>query len=207
MLSRYVEVHRPGKEPAPQQHPELLQWQCWILTLLCQRTTPEPYILVPLAIRPRWVGPMHMQPCFFFFSFFILIVNYTIFKYTPYSTVQIPLSTTHTHYKLPGPVFTIVSAFTSDSPSRSALANWKMSGKDFQLPPCEIFFLCSSVSVLWQGWSFLSSLVHSSQGLAVSIPQVRTKSQQGQGNGKVEVEGDALYLLSGFLNTFRIQVF
>ena len=38
---RHMGVSGPGIEPIPQQQPELLQWQCWIINPLCQKRTPK----------------------------------------------------------------------------------------------------------------------------------------------------------------------
>ena len=37
----HVEVPRPGVEPASQQQPKPLQWQCWILNALHHKETPK----------------------------------------------------------------------------------------------------------------------------------------------------------------------
>ena len=37
---------QPGNKPVPQQQPELLQWQCWILNLLRHKGTPYIYFLI-----------------------------------------------------------------------------------------------------------------------------------------------------------------
>ena len=49
----HVEIPRPGTEPKPQQWPEPLQWQYWILKLLC-----------------------HKRISFFFFFFFVILFSF-----------------------------------------------------------------------------------------------------------------------------------
>ena len=41
----HEEVPRPGIKHAPQQQPQLLQWQRWILNPLCHKRTPKALII------------------------------------------------------------------------------------------------------------------------------------------------------------------
>ena len=40
-----MEVSGLGIESSPQQRPEPLQWQCWVLNLLCHKGTPLPPLI------------------------------------------------------------------------------------------------------------------------------------------------------------------
>ena len=37
----HLKIPRPRIKLTPQQRPKLLQWQCWILNLLCHKRTPQ----------------------------------------------------------------------------------------------------------------------------------------------------------------------
>ena len=47
---QHVEVPRPGTKSKPQQWPEPLQWQQWILNLLCHKGTPHVNCVNPTSI-------------------------------------------------------------------------------------------------------------------------------------------------------------
>ena len=48
---RHVEVPRPGIEPAPQQRPEPLRWQCWIVNPLCHKGTPILWLFFMVSLE------------------------------------------------------------------------------------------------------------------------------------------------------------
>ena len=46
-----MEISGPGIQPAPQQLPDLLQWQCRNLNLLCHERTPTPKHFIVIFIQ------------------------------------------------------------------------------------------------------------------------------------------------------------
>ena len=52
--SQNVEVPQPGVEHMPQQWPKPLQWQYWILNLLCHNGTPRESLKQQSSSAPAW---------------------------------------------------------------------------------------------------------------------------------------------------------